>query len=302
MRRFWNPEASALYIRSMGLFAATMVFCTIISGGNVLAKQNPAMSAENSAQMSRCVLLSKQHPEFHFDHSVGADPCSFAVPPRDFDASTATQLELQEWGLPPRPTQAQASDYTKKLSVWKRQVATLVHRQKNSIYRCPSDVDADPTASDREKRACKALISQKHLPMPVSMYIQGTGTFHKYSSRPGVYNIVKDANLFGYLQSFAEQPPVGGGKPGDSDAAVFYGVGSTLLPITFTNPITQCSNNGSSTNLLVSSWVGIYDEGAGLLDQTGILTLYVCSSHTYEVSLFAEEPAIFSFVLHGTNH
>jgi hypothetical protein len=104
-----------------------------------------SVAAPGNSQDDRCTSFARLHPEYHFARGPGGSPCLFATAPSTFAPETASNHDLELWGLPKRPNfPGDASDlaqYRDRYARWKRLVAALMDpkRHRTATYTCTLD-------------------------------------------------------------------------------------------------------------------------------------------------------------------
>ena len=164
---------------------------------------------------SGCRAFAENHPNFHFAHGPGDDPCLFEPAPRSLNPMTASQQQLEEWGLPHRPSLADRGtspkDFEQRLAFWKRMVAGLTNpiRHQTKSYTCTRN-RADFAGPKSMWTACGTADGATIPDGIIRRASPNTGSAqHGLLSAPASSQLTN--NQGGYLLTFPTQPPIGGG-------------------------------------------------------------------------------------------
>jgi hypothetical protein len=252
-------------------------------------------SATQPSGLRNCESFRAAHPNYHIAGGPNDTTCFFEDPPKNFNQFAASDKELEQWGLPPHPVKHEMEsnlNYKFRMKTWETITRSAIENGRNrNTYVCTSK-RSDFAGPEEAWKAC-LIPATKVIRLPpraANTPVRG-GSQQSSSSAPPPINkrYLSTAAQAGYILTFANQPPIGGGLPGADNAAVFFNVtGSTAL-VQFLTPNKQCATH-TQPQMTASSWIGLQDNEGGLLDQAGGISTFTCATKSYTTYVFAEEP------------
>jgi hypothetical protein len=273
------------------LLAALSLMTLLMAAGSAFGKGSSLYPHESTS----CRDFAAAHREYHLIGGNGPDSCLFRVPPSTFEPTHASALELQHWGLPPRPAVSPGSEQTARfrydLLRWKRIAESLTSpkRREPTVIKCTETAAEFRGAPDQYTICGVTPDRQGALPRRFP-------TLPIPSEAPALFSFQDGAdigskNLAGVLLTYDIRKHIA-----DANTfAYFFGYGTA---VSLVNPPAQCSVAGPGEYIVwAATWYGLYDQSAPAnsngaatgLDQAGVVSQYNCHTLASATQFFSEE-------------